>query len=280
MDGLTRGLRLVRARNLQVPGADQTFARLLASNSEAVQRAAWESSRHFVLGALMRQARQDALSADLPAAGRVRAVRALRGGNFDAVSPVIETVLHSHPPPEVEASAGMPWRHSTSPRREAHPGQLARLRSDGRRRAVSAMLAQRNRIPLLLKAVEDGQVERSALDASARSHPTTIPTPRFPPRLARCRRTPTQSRTVVASYRDVNLSGDVAHGKDRFQENCARTASRAAGRRIGPDLSGINNKTKEELITSILNQLRDRTALRQLRDHHQGRPHVRRNYRQ
>ena len=81
----------MRARNLQVPGADQTFARLLASNSEPVQRAAWESSRYFVLAALMRQARQDALSTELPAAGRVRAVRALRGGNFDGVAPVLET---------------------------------------------------------------------------------------------------------------------------------------------------------------------------------------------
>ena len=60
---------------------------------------------------------------------------------------------------------------------------------------------------------------------------------------------------VVASYRDVvNLKGDVAHGKIVFQENCARCHEprRQAGR-IGPDLSGINNKTKEELITSILN---------------------------
>jgi hypothetical protein len=37
LDGLTRGLRLTGVRNLQVPGADQTFARLLSSSSEAVQ---------------------------------------------------------------------------------------------------------------------------------------------------------------------------------------------------------------------------------------------------
>ena len=36
---------------------------------------------------------------------------------------------------------------------------------------MDAMLAQRNRIPMLLKAVARGsQVERSAIDASARSH--------------------------------------------------------------------------------------------------------------
>ena len=57
------------------------------------------------------------------------------------------------------------------------------------------------------------------------------------------------------SYHDVvNLPGDVARGKNVFQENCARCHEpRRQGGRIGPDLSGINNKTKEELITSILN---------------------------
>ena len=83
LDGLTRGLRLVRARNLQVPGADQTFARLLSSGSEAVQRAAWESSRHFALSALIRRAEVDSLSPDLPPAesrtrGPGAARRALR----------------------------------------------------------------------------------------------------------------------------------------------------------------------------------------------------------
>jgi hypothetical protein len=71
LDGLTRGLRLVRARNLQVPGADQTFARLLSSNSDAVQRAAWEASRHFALNALIRRAEGESQSPD-PAKARAR----------------------------------------------------------------------------------------------------------------------------------------------------------------------------------------------------------------
>jgi hypothetical protein len=94
LDGLTRGLRLVRARNLQVPGADQTFARLLSSSSDGVQRAAWEASRHFALNALIRRAEVESQSPDLPPARRVLAVRALRGGHFDTVAPVIEKILN------------------------------------------------------------------------------------------------------------------------------------------------------------------------------------------
>ena len=60
---------------------------------------------------------------------------------------------------------------------------------------------------------------------------------------------------VIASYQDAaKLVGDLARGKKLFEENCARCHEpRRQNGRIGPDLSGINNKTKEELIASILN---------------------------
>jgi putative heme-binding domain-containing protein len=118
------------------------------------------------------------------------------------------------------------------------------------------MLAQRNRIRALLKAVEDSQVERSALDASVRSHLYDDPDPAISAKARSLLESTNSDRSkVVAGYRDiVSLTGDVARGKTLFQENCARCHEprRQAGR-VGPDLSGINNKTKEELITSILN---------------------------
>jgi putative membrane-bound dehydrogenase-like protein len=257
LDGFTRGLRLVRARSLQVPGADQAFARLLSSSSEAVQRAAWESSRYFALSALIHRAQQDALSLDLPAASRVRAIRALRGGHFDGVAPVLERILHSHPAPEVEASSV----DALAAFDESAAGRMILdnwhgYGPDGRKRAISAMLAQRNRIRALLKAVEDSQVERSALDASVRSHLYDDPDPAISAKARSLLESTNSDRSkVVAGYRDiVSLTGDVARGKTLFQENCARCHEprRQAGR-VGPDLSGINNKTKEELITSILN---------------------------
>jgi hypothetical protein len=70
LDGLTHGLRMWNARNLQVPGAEQALTRLLASTSEPVQRAAWEASRYFELGALIHRASQDAVNSDLPRAKR------------------------------------------------------------------------------------------------------------------------------------------------------------------------------------------------------------------
>src|SRR5207253_4499589 len=61
---------------------------------------------------------------------------------------------------------------------------------------------------------------------------------------------------VVEAYRDVlKLNANAQRGKAVFDENCAKChmPRRRQGARVGPDLSGINNKTREELLTSILN---------------------------
>jgi putative heme-binding domain-containing protein len=254
---LARGLRLVGARNLRVPGAEQAFSHLLSSANEPVQRAAWELSRYFELTALIQRAEKDALADDLPPAHRVLAVLALRGGHFDSAAPVLVRVLQSHPPQEVEGAVVDALAAFDEP--AAGKIILEQWRGyspTGRKHAVTALLATRDRIPLLLKAVEDGIVERSALDAAARSHLYDDSDPAIAARARSLLESANTDRgKIVADYKDAaHLAGDVARGKKLFQENCARCHEprRQAGR-IGPDLSGINNKTKEELITSILN---------------------------
>src|SRR5438552_7769231 len=162
-----------------------------------------------------------------------------------------------HPVPELDAAAV----DSLAPFDEPAAGKtiLDNWRGygpAGRKHAVSALLAQRTRIPVLLKAVEDGRVERSALDASARSHLYDDSDPNVAAKARALLEDSNSDRAkVVASYQDVvRLTGDVVRGKKLFEENCAACHEpRRLGGRVGPDLSGINNKTKEELITSILN---------------------------
>lgn len=255
--GLTRGLGLVGARNLRVPGADRSLTPFLSFGSEPVQRAAWEASRHFELSSLIQRAQKDALSGDLAPDLRVRAVRALRGGRYDSVAPVLEKVLQSHPPPELESAAVDSLAAFDEP--AAGKVILDRWREYSpvaRQHAVSALLATRDRIPMLLKAVEAGLVERSALDASARSHLYDDSDPSIAASARSLLESGNSDRAkVLASYQDVpNLAGDLARGKKAFEENCARCHEpRRQSGRIGPDLSGINNKTKEELLASILN---------------------------
>lgn len=257
LEGLARGLRLSNARNLQTPGAEQALTRLLSSGSEPVERAAWEVSRYFALDALLRRAAQDAANTALPPAARITAIRALRGGRFESAGPKLQAILASHPDPGVEAAAIASLAAFDEP--AAGKTILDNWRGyspTGRKHAVDALLTQKNRVPLLLKAIEDGQVERSAIDPGARSHLYDSSEPAIVKRAHALLESADNDRgKVVAAYHEVvNLPGDVAHGKKLFDDNCARChMPRKQGGRVGPDLSGINNKTKEELLTSILN---------------------------
>jgi putative heme-binding domain-containing protein len=257
LDGLARGLRLSDTRNLKVPGAEQALTKLLASGNESVQRAAWEVARYLELAGLVRQASKDAVAESLPPQKRVIAVRALRGGRFDAVAPVLDKVLASHPSPEIESAAVDSIAAFDEP--QAGASILKHWRSYGpaaRQRAVAAMLEQKNRVPLLLAAIERGQVERSALDASARSHLYDSSDQEISKRSRQLLETAnTDRQKIVESFHDaLSLNGDVTRGKKVFENACAKChMPRRQGGRVGPDLSGINNKTREELLTSILN---------------------------
>jgi putative heme-binding domain-containing protein len=66
----------------------------------------------------------------------------------------------------------------------------------------------------------------------------------------------TSDRTkLVESYHDVvKMAGNPRRGKEVFERNCGKCLlPRKQGGQVGPDLSGISSKTKEELLTSILN---------------------------
>ncbi|HUS08335.1 MAG TPA: PVC-type heme-binding CxxCH protein [Bryobacteraceae bacterium] len=257
LTGLTRGLKLANTRNLMVPGAEQALMRLLVSSSEPVEHAAWEASRYFELAALVRQAGKDAVAEGAPAPKRIMAIRALRGGRFDAVAPVLEKIIQTHPQPEIESAAV----DSLAAFDEPAAGKTILNNWRGyspasRKHAIDAMLAQKNRVPMLLAAVEAGQVERSALDASARSHLYDNTDPAIVQKSRQLLESTSSDRAkVVAGYHDVlTMQGDVGRGKKAFEDNCAKChMPRRQGGRVGPDLSGINNKTKEELLTSILN---------------------------
>jgi putative membrane-bound dehydrogenase-like protein len=257
IEGLTRGLKLANARNLKVPGAEQAITPLLNSKNQPVQTAAWEAARYFEIEPVIRQAMKDTVTPGVPKAKQILAIRALRGGHFNTVAPTLEQVLQSLPLPDVEAAA----IDSLAVFENPEVGQIivkhwSTFTHDGRDHALDALVLQKNRVPLLLKAIESGQVKPSALDPSVRTHLYENPDPAIVKRSrALLASTSTDRGKLVASYRDVlTIQGNVEHGKILFASNCGRChMPRMKGGRVGPDLSGINNKTKEELLTDILN---------------------------
>src|SRR5579864_5568331 len=257
--GLAKGLRLAGVHDLSIAGAEQKLAAFLDNPSETVQKAAWEIAEHLQLGGLVQRASRDAATAGLSADRRAAAVRALRSGQFAAVSPVLRQILASNPPAPVELQTAAVECMAAF----RDPSVATALLEDwkgyspeARKEVIAALLNQRQRVPALLKAIEDHQIELAAVDVAARSRLMDDADTSIAQRARRLFQDQSSDRAkVVESYRDVlKLSGDEQRGKKVFETNCARChLPRQQGGRVGPDLSGVNNKTKEELLTSILN---------------------------
>ncbi|MBI1788688.1 MAG: c-type cytochrome [Acidobacteria bacterium] len=251
LEGLARGLRLVGAKGVKAGAAETHLVRLLDSPSEPVQKAAWEVARYFELRAVVAKAARDALDAAIGVNRRIRSVGALRGGQYAESSAVLKKVLESNPPPELQVAAVDSLAAFDDP--GVGPAILSYWRGyspDARTHAIGALLGAQSRIPVLLKALEDRQVEAAALDVAARARLIELGD-----RARRLVQTQAGERAkLVESYRDaLKVAGDVTRGKQLFDENCAKChMPRKQGGRVGPDLSGINNKTREELLTSII----------------------------
>jgi putative membrane-bound dehydrogenase-like protein len=255
--GLAKGLRLAGVHDLPVGGAEAKLAGFLNQPSDSVQKAAWEVAEHLQLFGLVQRASRDATAAQLPMANRAAAVRALRSGQLVAVKPVLEQILASSPPPELQTAAVECLAAFNDP--SVAPALLANWKTynpEARKEVVAAFLNQRDRVPVLLKAIEDHQVELAAVDIAARSRLMDDTDVSIARRARHVFQDQSSDRAkVVESYRDaLKMSGDEGRGKQVFDNNCARChMPRLQGGRVGPDLSGVNNKTKEELLTSILN---------------------------
>ena len=257
LSGLTRGLQLGGVKTLRIPGAEALLIRFLKSPSEQVQNAAWATARYIEMPELTKQATADAVAPNLSMKKRVNAVLTLRSAPFSAAGPVLRRVLESQPGSELQSAAIESLASFDD--RSVPATLIANWKTydpDARTKALDALLNQRDRVPILLHALENHQLEINVVDAAGRARLL-----QYPDRLiAEHARTLFQSNTsdrmkLVSNYQDVlKMTGDPAHGKKVFEETCGKChLPRKQGGRVGPDLSGISSKTKEELLTSILN---------------------------
>ncbi len=257
LNGLSKGLKLADAKNLRVAGAEPVLMKLLSSDNEALQKATWETARFFELKGLVQKAMADAQNASLPEKTRVTAVRALRGGQFAAVSPVLEKLSADQNSVELQAAAVESLSAFDDPGIASNLiAQWQKFSPDIRQKVLAALLSDRERMKVLLKALEDGKIERTMADPAMQAKLFDHPDKDVAARAHQFFKQETDERkAVVASYADaLKLTGDVMRGRDLFSSTCAKCHVPQAGRpRVGADLSGINNKTKEELLNSILN---------------------------
>ena len=106
----------------------------------------------------------------------------------------------------------------------------------------------------MLDALERGRIEPAALDLPRKEKLLRNPDEKVSSRAAKVfGGTASDRSAIIQTYHAaLNESGDAARGKTLFEKTCAKCHAYQAGRRIGPDLSGVNSKTKEQLLQDIL----------------------------
>ena len=251
--GLARGLTLAGAKGLKGPGIEAALAKYLNDGVES----AYDVARHFELKGLIEKASKDALNGQLPPRSRALALSALRGAEYSKAAAIAQKALETNPPTEVQSAAVLAISSFDNP--GVAQALLERWKSytpEARSKVIGALLAQKDRIPALLGALEKGTVDLNAVETSARNRLLELSDAKLVERAKKILQTAGGDRAkVVAAFKDaINLKGDVQHGKQLFEDACSKCHQpRRQGGRVGPDLTGINVKSKEELLTAILN---------------------------
>ncbi|CAN5870952.1 hypothetical protein BH23PLA1_BH23PLA1_22710 [soil metagenome] len=149
--------------------------------------------------------------------------------------------LAAHPRPEVADHLLKPWR-----------SYLPAVRGE----VAAAMLRRGDRIQRLLDAIEAGDVLPGDLDAASTRRLVDSSNAEIQTRARTLLRDglPGERREVIKKYeKAITLEGDPSRGMEIFRQTCA-TCHRVAdiGTDVGPDIADTRTKTKDALLTDIL----------------------------
>ena len=256
LKGLAEGLKLEGRTGRRSRAIEKAIAAMLDDSDDNVRAAALDVAQYFELPALIDKALTEAANEDLPPAVRASAVRALRGAAFATARPVVEAILTSPSPQEVQTAAARTaaafddegvaqtllggWRGY---------GPMVRIA------VLDALLVRPSQVMALLDAIESGQVESSSLDAVTRIKLTQYPDADVRRKSAEVLKSEMSDRAqVLANYQDIlDLENDPERGEPVFERECAKChLPRGERGRIGPNLSGVNNRDAETLLSHIL----------------------------
>jgi putative membrane-bound dehydrogenase-like protein len=254
LSGLARGLKVAEAR-LKVASVEALLASSLAGPSEKVQAAARSVARHFEMPAFISRSIREALNPSLPVERREIAIQSLGGGRFPEVRPVLERLLSAELDQKLLKAAVAALASFDDP--EISRVLIGRWKSFGpeiRNDVLDALLGHKERAPALLEAIEGGRIERAALDLPRKEKLLRNPDEKVSGRAGKIFGGEAGDRDAVvqAYHTSLNAAGDATRGKSVFEKNCATCHTARGGRRIGPDLSGVNSRTKAQLLNDIL----------------------------
>jgi putative heme-binding domain-containing protein len=222
-----------------------------------VRERAADVTRFFFLPGLVSASLKESADSSLPTEQRALAVRTLRGGSFEQVRGVLGAILTSPEarPLQQEAAESL----ASFDAAEVPVLLLQGWRgysAETRRWITEDLLRHRTRIGALLDAVERGEIDPRGFDEVSRIRMTQFPDFEIAARAKALLDLQQGDRdAVVQDYQEVlELAGDVERGRQAFDRECAKCHLAQAERgRIGPDLSGVNNRNMDTLLNDILN---------------------------
>lgn len=254
--GLTRGQRMAGAPRGEIDGAERITRRLMAADSSQAHRAARAMVVQFRMPRLFPRAGQDALNPALPANRRELAICALGNQTFQQAVPVFDRLLADPLDPTLLKAAletldsfgGSAAGRLLVSHWKAYPVRA-------RFQVLDLLLDRKERLGLLLEALESGAIEVGALDWARREKLLNHPDPRVAARASELLGEAGRDREkAVQAYLPVlERTGSAEEGKAVFQKHCKTCHLPERGPRIGPALSGVSSDTRVKLLQSILN---------------------------
>lgn len=254
--GMADGLSLRQASRSADPAAAERLQLLLTDDSEDVRAAAAALSPHVHLGNHLERARVDALDRNLESERRVLAVRSLQGGAFEGVADVLEAILYGDAEVVLRAAAARALAAFADSQVSevllaGWPGYPPPIRDV----VAELLIRQRDRAAELADAILAGRIDPADIPAITRIRFAQHPDAEVRARIAGRLELDEGGRdAVLANHLGVlDLVGDPRRGESVFERECSSCHLRRASRgRIGPDLAGVSNRSREALLTSIL----------------------------
>ena len=254
LNGLADGLALHGDRVRS--GAAAVLGSLLRHQVASVRASAARLAPFFEVEAEVQRAIDVAADPAASLGRRMEAAGVLQAGTFNAVAMPLAQLIRDHPEPDLRvraarALASFPDAGAADILLESWDDSPPDLRDA----VADSLMRRRDHALALVAAVGAGRVLATDIPAITRIRLSQHPDDGV-------RAAAAQNVLPVVSDRDqvladrlpaLGLDGSLQSGEDLFDRECASCHSvRAARGRIGPDLSGVANRSQEDLLTSIL----------------------------
>ncbi len=221
-----------------------------------------DSVLSHALAEMLDVARRRAQDSDQPVERRVGAIRSLTLGAYEEASETLAELLDSRQPQAVAAAAVETLGRFPDPSvAQTIVDVWAQLTPRLRNAATEVLFARRERLPVLLAAIDNGTVHRSQLDPARIQMLLAHRDQRIRKEAMRLLDVEVGSNRedVVATYREaLKMSADVGRGKGVFKRECAKCHRlEGVGHDLGLPLATIKDRGQEGILLNILDPNRN-----------------------